>query len=540
MKIFKLCTALTLLFGTSLAFAQSEELPFLVVPNQTGTTTTAGQTFTVNYTAASGSGGFDFTLNVSPPTGITITGATASIPNATTSCSVGMMGASVNCISNALSSSTDLGNGTITVTYTGGSTAGAVALNFGSSNFFDQVGGPQAGTTTNGTLTLSGAPSPVAPTVTITGPVNLTGSGTATGSVNPNVASGSEGTTGGQTRLTCSIATPGPGSIAITGGATRTIIAPATAGAQNPAIAFSCTPQAMPDTQAMTCVYETSTDSGTNFTTGTPISVNVTCPVATAGGVSPTINNITGTTLSTVSGANRTGTVTIDVATTGSATADLTVNCSIPADSAGFAVTAGVSRTINAPATVGANAPAVGLQCTPQSTLQTATLTCTRTASDGTTPGDTTATITCPAASSGTATPTATNLNLTGASGSTAGGNVTLGNTGTASYNVTGCTASSGYTIGSITFPQSVPPSATVTVPVSCTPGTSASTGTLTCNHDAGGGGTVTGNLTCSVAAPGPAPAVAVPTMGTAAKVLMALLMLGFGLVGFQLYRRSA
>lgn len=424
---------------------------------------------------------------------------------------------------------------TLAVTAANPQTAGATySLNVTNTSCSDAMSDPVSCAETDATITVTGAPANTAPTVALgpSGGLTLTGgTGNVTGTV-------TDGTGTGSLDLSC---TTSSGFTISPSPAVQTI--PATGGSFT-SIGVTCTPAAMPQSGTITCV-QTPTPSETPARGD--LTLALTCPVVVTGAVSPTINNITGTTLSTVSGSNRTGTVTIDVATAGSATADLAVNCSIPAGSAGFAVTAGATRTIIAPAALGANAPAVGLQCTPQSTLQTATLTCTRTASDGTTPGDTTATITCPAATAGTATPTITSsLSLTGPSGTPTSGTVNIGNSGTAAYDIVapGCTitSGSGYTVSTISTPFNVPPGSVNAITVGCTPGTSTPTGTLTCNHNASlvSGGVVTSNLTCSVAAPGPAPAVAVPTMGTAAKVLMALLMLGFGLVGFQLYRRSA
>ncbi len=132
------------------AFAQS-----LVVPDRTGVTNTAGQTFVVNYTPGANSGGFDFTLTATPAANLTITAVSASIPNGTTDCS--NTANRVICISIAGSPAVDLAAGTITVTYTGGATAAPIALAISNANFVDQLGNNEFGTSTNGTLTLQRA-----------------------------------------------------------------------------------------------------------------------------------------------------------------------------------------------------------------------------------------------------------------------------------------------------------------------------------------------------------------------------------------------
>lgn len=125
----------------------------LVVPNRTGTVVATGQTFTVQYTPGADSGSFDFDLGVSPTGRISITGATGAIPNGSTSCQT--TASRVTCFVTADLGTVDLGAGAITVTYTGGTTTGAVAIGFNAATFFDQNGLPETGTTTGGTLTLN-------------------------------------------------------------------------------------------------------------------------------------------------------------------------------------------------------------------------------------------------------------------------------------------------------------------------------------------------------------------------------------------------
>ncbi len=407
--ILKALAAAALLLGAPSLFAQN-----LTVPAASGTINGVGQTFAVNFTPGADSGGFDFMLTAAPAANLTITAATAVIPNGTTVCSVAA--ALVSCFSNANAPTVDLGAGVITVTYTAGPTAGPINLNFGMANFFDQLGGTEPGTTTNGILTLSSGPSaptvgPLAATTLSVGPINLTATG--------NVA------------------------VAITG--------------------------------------------------------------------------------------------------TGVAPASLALACTIPATGASaFAIASGGAQTITAPAVVGAGTP-IGVSCTRGAADAVATLTCTRTAVPASVLPDLTAVVTCPAgtvaANPGSSPAAPGPVSLIGAPGGTATGGVTFTNVGgTAAYTVTGCAPSAGYTTATI-FPVTVGIAGTGAVSVSCVApaaaGTSLPVGTLACTTSAVGFNP-TFNLSCT------SQSASIPTLGNAGKALMVLLMLGFGLVGFQLYRRSA
>lgn len=262
---------------------------------------------------------------------------------------------------------------------------------------------------------------------------------------------------------------------------------------------------------------------------------NETAPVATA----PTISALANATLT-----GGTGSVAVNVASTGTATASVALACTIPAGTASFAVTAGGTRTINAPATVGANAPAIGLSCTPQVTLQTQTLTCTQVANPAPNPANLTATITCPAASPAavTATPAGPvtlpsySVSSTPTSSSTTLSFTSLGGASSVACNLTN--AAPGYT----TTPNPLVLSA-------------GSTGLVTVTYTGAVVGTFTGTLTCTPTAPatgGPfvynlsttvqaaqviGPTVQVPTMGTFGLGLLGLLVAG--LAGFMQRRRA-
>jgi hypothetical protein len=237
-----------------------------------------------------------------------------------------------------------------------------------------------------------------------------------------------------------------------------------------------------------------------------------------------------------------TGSVPVSITGAGVATASLALACTIPATGASaFAVTSGGTQTINAPATVGPGTP-IGVSCVRGAADVTATLTCAQTATPGPNPAALTAAITCPA---GTTAPNPGSvpaapgpIALIGPPAGTASASVAFTNTGgTLAYQVTACTPSAGYTTGTTAFPVNVGIGGTGLVGVSCTTpaasGTVGAPGTLACTTSAAGFNP-TFNLTCT------AQSASIPTLGFGGKALMVMLMLGFGLVGFQLYRRSA
>lgn len=124
----------------------------LAAPTVQGVLGASGQTFAVQYVPGPDSGAFDFVLASSPAGRITFTAAMASIPNGSAVCSAN--GGNVSCVATANSPSADLGPGTITVTYDAGTTAGSVALQFSSANFFNQLGNTEPGSTTAGSVVL--------------------------------------------------------------------------------------------------------------------------------------------------------------------------------------------------------------------------------------------------------------------------------------------------------------------------------------------------------------------------------------------------
>jgi hypothetical protein len=284
-------------------------------------------------------------------------------------------------------------------------------------------------------------------------------------------------------------------------------------------------------------------DSGGNVVAVcTPIANGTGALAVVAGPSAPTVGPLAALTLPAGPiNLTATGNVPVSITGTGVAPASLALSCSIPATGASaFAITSGGTQTINAPATVGPGTP-IGVSCVRGAADVTATLTCTQTATPTAMLPNLTAAITCPA---GTVAPNPGSspvapgpITLIGAPGATATGSVTFTNAGgTAAYQVTACAPSAGYATPTV-FPVNVAAGATGAVAVTCTTpaasGTSGAPGTLACTTSAAGFNP-TFNVTCT------AQSASIPTLGFGGKALMVLLMLGFGLVGFQLYRRSA
>lgn len=329
------------------------------------------------------------------------------------------------------------------------------------------------------------------------------------------------------------------GVLSITPAAPQTIAAGA-----NQAFTISCNAAAAGDTVQTLSI----THNGGAPGAASPVTHQITCrgvtgPSAPTAGLGTVTNPAVGPVNTTGS-----GTVVVNVLTAGNSIsagdASLALNCSIPAGSASFAITGGGTRTINAPATLGANAPPIGFSCVRQETQQTATLTCTQTATPGPNPAALTTTVTCPA---GTTAPnpgvnpaSGTAINLVGGPSTAQSRAVTFSNTGgTAPWVVDSCTFNptvAGYTVSG-TFPLTIAAGGSQTVNVACTtpatPGTSLGNTTLTCTGTAAQF-TATYPVTCRAEQ-----LVAVPTMSAGGKAMMALLVLLVGLVGFQLYRRS-
>jgi hypothetical protein len=272
-----------------------------------------------------------------------------------------------------------------------------------------------------------------------------------------------------------------------------------------------------------------------------PATYTVTCTGGPGTNTAPTAG--LGTVVQPVAGPINvvgTATVPVNVLTAGAAVGSLTLTCTIPATGASaFTVTAGGTRTITAPATVGANAPDIGVSCVRQAAAVSATLTCAQDASPDADPAALTASIDCPA---GTPTPVASvnpaAIGIVAAPSTTASGSTTLTNTGTGALDIASCTAPAGFTlVAPATFPTTVAIGASTTLTVSCvTPadGAAALTGDLTCQSNApANGGVITVPLTCS------GTPLVVPVMSNMGKILLASLVIGLGLLGMGLRRQG-
>lgn len=180
----------------------------------------------------------------------------------------------------------------------------------------------------------------------------------------------------------------------------------------------------------------------------------------------------------------------------------------------------------------------VGLACAGSATTGSLSCTQTRSGTGGGAPIVTTFALNCTSAPGFASTPAnGGTLALIGIQGGTTSGAVAVSNPGTAALTLSNCAATgAGFTLGTPT--ASIAAGGTGTIPVTCAVPTAAGTtitGSLTCTTNAAApNATITYNLSCL------SQSASIPTLGFGGKALMVLLMLGFGLVGFQLYRRSA
>lgn len=356
------------------------------------------------------------------------------------------------------------------------------------------------------------------------------GATTATLAVTNGVASGGPS-------LTLSAISGLSGVLGITPAAPQTIAAGATTN-----FTISCAATSVGDTvQTLSITHNGGPPGATS-----PVTHQVTCR-GVAGPSAPTaaLGTVTNPPVGPINTTGN-GSVPVNVTGAGVATASLTLNCTVPAGPANFTITGGGTRTINAPATLGPNAPDIGFSCTRQATAQTATLTCTQTTNPAETPArpNLTTQLTCPAGTTapnpGVTPASGTAFNFVGGPSTSQSGTITFTNTGgTASYQVTNCTFSpsvAGYTVSG-TFPLTVAAGGTQAIQVGCTtpatPGTALANTTLSCTTPVQGFNP-SFPVTCRAEQ-----IVPVPTMSSAGKAMMALLVLLVGLVGFQLYRRS-
>lgn len=363
------------------------------------------------------------------------------------------------------------------------------------------------------------------------------GATTATLTVTNGAASGGPG-------LTLSAISGLSGVLSIAPAAPQTIAAGA-----NQAFTISCaattagpgTPQTL-----------TITHNGGAPGAASPVTHSVTCNGVT-GPSAPTaaLGTVTNPAVGPIN-TSGSGSVVVNVTGAGNSVtagdASLALACTVPAGTANFAITGGANRTINAPATLGANAPPIAFSCTRQAAAVNATISCAQTATPGPNPAALTAQVTCPAGTTapnpGVSPASGTAFNFVGGPSTALSGAISFTNTGgTAPYNITGCTFSpvvAGYTVTG-TFPIAVAAGGSANINVGCTtpatPGTALAATTLTC-------------ASSITAPPAFAPSfpvtcraeqvVPVPAMSAGGKAMMALLVLLVGLVGFQLYRRNA
>ena len=476
----------------------------------------------------------DAQTSVSIPAGFTAVAAAAN----TGGCSVDAGGTFINVTS---STGSVIAAGPTTfcnITYTAAAATAAGAYNITSAPAgglatlcFDGGGNPAPSCAghTNGTGALNvvtiqpaytSAPVPGS-TITITDPTTA-GATTATLTV---TNTGDVGTT-----LNVQAATGLSGVLTIVPATAQT----AAQGAAGIVYTISCdSPTAITTTQTLSFVH-----NGGAAGSASPATYTVTCignpintpPTVSLGAVVPVPAGGIGTTGS--------ASVPVNVDSAGTAVASLALTCTIPATgTSAFAVTAGGTRTLNSPATTGANAPAIGVSCVRQAAAVTATLSCAQNATPDPDPAALTASILCPA---GVPTPIAVvspaSIGIVGPPLTVVSGSSSVSNTGTGQLDVTGCTAPAGFTLVSpAAFSIAVGgPAAPLTV--SCTTpadGAAALTGNLTCTTNAPATPTITVPLTCS------GTPVVVPVMSNMGKILLVSLVIGLGLLGMGLRRQG-
>lgn len=255
--------------GAALLLAGSTtQAQTLVASNTTTSVNTLNHTATINYTPGADSGSFDFTLTYNSALMSTTTAdITPSIPNGSTNCNVVVAG-TINCISNANSSATDLGAGTITILFDIGATTGMSALTFTSANFFSQLGATEPGTTTNGSVTINAGPQPTFHTTT-TSPITIN---TFVGDSTTNKATvnvDNTGQAGSTLQVTASMAPGTFGSVSPT-------------AQQNIAQGAAAVPFTVTCTTAATGNNVETLSFATNESSGSPHNFTVNCNVAAA------------------------------------------------------------------------------------------------------------------------------------------------------------------------------------------------------------------------------------------------------------------
>jgi hypothetical protein len=421
----------------------------------------------------------------------------------------------------------------VTIPFTAGTTVGSTTVNI------SVIGTPNVppANVTNGVVNIQAGPQPAYSSTPAAGaPVLIT-----------DVVGG--GATTATLTVTNSGATGAPALVlsSITGLSGVLSITPTTASINqgaSQAFTISCAATSATDTvQTLSIVHNGGSGGSPSPATHAITCRGITGPTAPTAALGTVTNPVVGPINTT-----GTGNVVVNVLTAGNSVAagdaSLGLNCTLPAGSASFAITGGGTRTITAPAIVGANAPPIGFSCVRQATQQTATLTCAQTATPGPNPAALTATVTCPAGTTapnpGVTPASGTAFNFVGGPSTALSGSITFTNSGgTAPWVVDSCTFSpsvAGYTVTG-TYPLTIAAGGSQAISVGCTtpatPGTALANTTLTC---AGANAQFTASypVTCRAEQ-----VVPVPTMSAAGKAMMALVVLLVGLVAVQLYRRS-
>lgn len=379
-------------------------------------------------------------------------------------------------------------------------------------------------TSVSGSITAGGGVG-TPPTLGALAPATLSGGVSPTGTGTVAVPVATAGTAVASVATACSIPA-GANAFTITSGAALTFTAPA-AVPGTAAVGLSCNRTAAAATAVLTCT-QTANPAGAVLPN---LTSTVTCPAIGVVAVAPTATIAATTTLT--GGA---GTIAVDVVTAGTVGGSLALACTVPPGANAYAITVGANRTITGPATVGANAPAIGVSCTPGAVVTTAIVSCAQTATPaGAALAPLTSTATCPAGI-----PTAVTA-TTPASGSTTiltaqpigGGTSTqvlsFGSTGAGTMNCAVTPASPGYSVTPVvTLTAAGPNNATVTFT-----GTTSGTflGTVVCTPVAPAtGGPFTYNFSTTVAG-ALVPQIQVPALGNISLMLLIAGFLGLGAV---------
>ena len=527
-----LCASAFLLGSVGVAQAQN-----LSASNTTTGTGTLDHISTISFTPGADSGSFDFILTwtaalMSTGTGNPAPDVVANIPGGTASCAV-IANGSISCIVNANSSAVDLGAGTITIAFDIGATAGNSPLTFGTTNFLSQLGTAEPGTTTAGSVTIQAVAAPtVAFTPAAPGPIAFGPGGLGTPATPlPITIDGTGGTAGTSVSVACSFQAGAGTGLSVTGGP-FTVNAPGTVGTDG-TFNVGCTYQAAAQTGTLRCISTPSTGSpvNTDFT--------VTCPIGGATPPSVAYAPAVGSTISFTGPAVPIAqTITVSQTAPGTGGSVTVGPCVAPA---GFTATGGPIVFTGGQPNPGGT---IQLSCTAFGS--TGSLSCPEITNDGVNPPATvqrTWNLNCPTASPEISTTPASGstVNLTGAPGSTGSATIGIQNTGFAALTVTGCTitgaGAASFGAPTVSGGGTIAAGGTGSISLTCTApaagGTSVAA-SLSCTTNDADEGTITFPLSCTSIL------LSIPTLGLMGKGLMALLVLGLGLVGFGLHRRFA